>query len=76
MDVIRVMPLIDTVVLVSGDGDYSDLLDYLRAHGRRTEVIAFGKTTSSRLVAEADEVIDMDENPKDFLIRRNTRKKK
>lgn len=76
MDVIRVMPLIDTVVLVSGDGDYSDLLDYLRAHGRRTEVIAFGKTTSSRLIAEADEVIDMGENPKDFLIRKSTRKQK
>lgn len=74
MDVIRVLPLVDTAVLVSGDGDYTDLLDYVRAHGRRTEVIAFGKTTSSKLIAEADEFTDMDEDSQSFLIRRQTRK--
>ncbi|MBU1110488.1 NYN domain-containing protein, partial [Patescibacteria group bacterium] len=55
MDVVRLTPLLDTVVLVSGDGDYVDLLNYLRGHGRRTEVIAFGRTTSHRLIDEADE---------------------
>lgn len=67
MDVVRLTPLLDVVVLVSGDGDYVDLLDYLRGHGRRTEVIAFGKTTSHRLIEEADEFTDIDLHQKRFL---------
>lgn len=70
IDVVRLLPLLDTVVLVSGDGDYQDLLDYLRGHGRRTEVMAFGKTTSHKLVEEADEFIDMAEDKKRYLIGR------
>jgi len=68
IDVVRLLPLLDTVVLVSGDGDYLDLLDYLRGHGRRTEVIAFKETTSSKLIEEADEFIDISEDTKKFLI--------
>jgi uncharacterized LabA/DUF88 family protein len=68
IDVVRLMPLLDTVVIVSGDGDYVDLLDYLRGHGRRTEVMAFGKTASHLLVEEADEFIDMSQDKKRFLI--------
>lgn len=68
IDVVRLLPLLDTVVLVSGDGDYVDLLDYLRGHGRRTEVIAFKQTTSNRLIEEADEFIDISSDPKRFLI--------
>ncbi|MBP7928121.1 NYN domain-containing protein [Patescibacteria group bacterium] len=69
MDVVRLIPKIDAMVLVSGDGDYVDLLQYARSRGVRTEVIAFGKTCSSRLYDEADEVVDMDEDSKRFLIR-------
>jgi uncharacterized LabA/DUF88 family protein len=68
MDTIRIAPKIDTVVLVSGDGDYSDLLHHLKSLGCRTEVMAFGKTTSSKLLAEADRFVDFDKNPKRFLI--------
>lgn len=68
IDVVRLMPVLDTVVVVSGDGDYQDLLDYLRGHGRRTEVMAFGQTTSHKLLDEADEFIDMSQEKKKFLI--------
>lgn len=67
MDAIRNMEKLDVVVLVSGDGDYTDLLDYLRGRGVRTEVIAFGRTTSNKLVEEADEFLDLDRDPKKFL---------
>lgn len=70
IDVVRLMPLLDTVVIVSGDGDYIDLVDYLRAHGRRTEVMAFEQTANHRLVEEADEFIDMSQDERRFLIRR------
>lgn len=68
MDAVRVMPKVDALVLVSGDGDYTDLLDYARSQGVRTEVIAFGKTGSGRLFSEADYVTDMGESPEKFLI--------
>lgn len=69
MDAVRMMPKMDVLVLVSGDGDYSDLLDYARSQGVRTEVISFGKTTSNRLEEEADEILDMSKNTRKFLIK-------
>lgn len=68
MDVVRMIPKIDVMVLVSGDGDYVDLLDYARSQGVKTEVIAFEKTTSSKLLEEADYFVDMAASPKSYLI--------
>ena len=68
MDVVRMVPKIDAMVLVSGDGDYTELLEYARSQGVRTEIIAFGKTCSSRLFNEADYILDMDKSPEKFLI--------
>lgn len=70
IDVVRLVPLLDVVVLISGDGDYVDLLNYLRGHGRRTEVMAFKQTTSSRLIAEADEFIDLAKDEQRYLMGR------
>ena len=67
MDAVRMMSKMDVMVLVSGDGDYVDLLDYARSQGVRTEVIAFGKTTSSKLLEEADQFTDADDNSNGFL---------
>lgn len=68
MDVVRMVPKMDAMVLVSGDGDYTELLEYARSQGVRTEVIAFGKTCSSKLLNEADFTVDMDKSPEKFLI--------
>lgn len=68
MDAVRLIPKIDAMVLVSGDGDYTDLLEYARSQGVRTEVIAFSKTGSSRLFGTADQTTDMCEAPEKFLI--------
>lgn len=70
MDVVRLIPKIDAMVLVSGDGDYVDLLEYSQSQGVRTEVIGFGKTVSSRLLDEADHFLDMSDTPNKFLIGR------
>jgi uncharacterized LabA/DUF88 family protein len=75
MDAIRLAPKIDALVLISGDGDFTDLLDYMRDQGIRTEVIGFGKTTSGKLIEEADEFLNLDDAPEKFLIReKNTRR--
>jgi uncharacterized LabA/DUF88 family protein len=68
MDVVRMIDKIDVMVLVSGDGDYYDLLEYAKSRGVRSEVISFGQTTSSRLTDFADYFLDMSENPKRFII--------
>ncbi len=68
MDVVRMLPKMDTMILVSGDGDYTDLLEYARSQGVKSEVIAFGKTMSSKLTAAADYITDMDKESAKFLI--------
>lgn len=69
MDAVRLLPKVDAIVLLSGDGDYVPLLEYARSQGVKTEVVAFGKTASSKLFDYADDVIDMCENSGRFLIR-------
>jgi len=68
IDAIRIAPSVDTLVLVSGDGDFVALVEYLKNRGKRIEVIAFGRTTSSKLKEVADEFIDLDKNPKKYLL--------
>jgi uncharacterized LabA/DUF88 family protein len=65
MDTIRLAPKVDTIVLVSGDGDFADLVIYLKGLGCRVEIIGFQKTTSSRLTDVADDYTALD---KKYLI--------
>ncbi len=67
MDAVRIAPKVDTVVIVSGDGDFKDLLAYLKSHGCRTEVIAFNKTASRFIKEEADDFFDLESQPELFL---------
>ena len=46
-----------------------DIVDYLKnAKGCRVEAMAFGKSTSRLLKEAVDEFIDLDDNPKKFLL--------
>lgn len=67
LDMIRLAPRLDALVLVSGDGDYVPLVEYLRNQGHRVEVVAFGKSTSAKLIAEVDEFVDMDAEHEKFV---------
>lgn len=69
MDMIELAPRLDAVVLISGDGDFTPLVRHLKhAMGCYVEVMAFGKSSSQKLIEEADNFIDMDADPKRFLI--------
>jgi len=69
VDAIRLSPSLDTIILVSGDGDYLPLVEYLQNQGKQVEVMAFGNTSSSRLREEADDFIDLGgEDKNKFLI--------
>lgn len=69
IDAIRTAPALDVVVLVSGDGDFIPLVQYLMNQGKRVEVMAFGRTTSGKLKETADEFIDMDQQLPKFLLK-------
>lgn len=70
MDVIRLIPKIDVCILVSGDGDYSELVEYAKSQGVRVEVMAFQKTSSSKLIEVADSFYDLGSEPRKFLIKK------
>ena len=70
VDAIRISPTVDTIVLASGDGDFLQLIEYLKNLGKRVEVIAFGRSTSSILKKEVDEFIDIDKNQRKYLLKK------
>jgi len=70
IDAVRIAPSVDSLVLVSGDGDFISLVEYLKNQGKRVEVMAFGKSASGRLKEIADEFIDLCENPKKYLLKK------
>jgi len=70
VDAIRTSPSLDVIVLCSGDGDFIPLVEYLKNQGKRVEILAFGKTTSSRLKEAADEFVDLDRRPDKYLLKK------
>lgn len=69
VDAITAAPKLDTVILATGDGDFIPLVEYLQIHsGCQVELITFGKSCSGRLKEAVDEMIDMDADPKRYLI--------
>jgi len=69
IDAVRINPTVDTIVLISGDGDFIQLIEYLKNQGKRVEVMAFGRSASSRLREVVDEFIDLGETPGKFLLK-------
>ena len=67
VDTIRIAPSVDTIVLASGDGDFFQLIEYLKNQGKRVEVIAFSRSASVKLKEMADEFIDLEEEPEKYL---------
>jgi uncharacterized LabA/DUF88 family protein len=68
VDAIKLSPKLDTVVIVSGDGDFVPLIQYLDIHGIQVEVISFGKSSSSKLKEAAHAFTDLCDDPKKFTI--------
>lgn len=70
VDAIRLSQSLDAVVIVSGDGDYLPLVEYLqKSAGKQVEVVAFGDTVSAKLTEAADDFIDLGREKEKFLIR-------
>jgi len=70
VDAIRIAPDVDAVVLASGDGDFLQLVEYLKNRGKRIEVIAFGRSSSTKLKEAADEFIDLEKGLGKYLLKK------
>jgi uncharacterized LabA/DUF88 family protein len=59
IDILTMSDRLDTVVLVSGDGDFRRLVELVESKGVRVEVAAFGDSTAAELRNVADEYVDL-----------------
>ena len=72
VDAIRMASFLDVIILITGDGDFVPLVDYLKwGLGRQVEVASFGRSTSAKLKEVADTYVDLDDNPKILLRSKN-----
>ena len=68
VDVIRMMPFLDVIILVTGDGDYIPLVNYVKwAGGRVVEIASFRRSASSKLVEAADEFVNIENIPRAIM---------
>lgn len=69
VDAIELGEKLDAVVLVTGDGDFAPLVEYLKIkNGCQVEIIAFGRSASGHLKEVADDFIDLGQGLKKYLI--------
>lgn len=74
VDAIRMASSLDVIVLVTGDGDFVPLVEYLKwGLGKQVEVVAFSKTSSGKLRDAADQFIEIENIPKIHMKIRNER---
>ena len=75
VDAIRLSNSVEVIVIVSGDGDFIPLVEYLKNQGKQTEVIAFGKSASSKLKEIADDFVDLCAEPDTYLLKGTSKTK-
>lgn len=69
IDAVKLAPKLDAVILVTGDGDFVPLVEYLQMNeGCQVEVVTFGKSASGKLKEATDDFIDLDKNPGRYLL--------
>jgi len=69
MDIIKMAPALDSIILVSGDGDYLPVVEYLQNHGKMVEIAAFSQSASQNLINRADDFLDLDKIKRKVLLR-------
>ncbi len=75
VDAIKMADKLDVAIIISGDGDFVPLIEYLQSLGCQVEVISFGKSSSSKVKEVADEFFDLDNDTKRYLINPKTTRK-
>lgn len=69
VDAIRMAPKLDTVILITGDGDFVPLVEYLKFNeGVQVEVVSFGQSSSAKLKEVTEEFTDLSQHLEETLI--------
>jgi len=68
LDAVTLANHVDTVVLCTGDGDFSRLCSHLRHEGVKVEVMAFKSSTAEELIEATDEFTDLSEEEDTYLL--------
>jgi uncharacterized LabA/DUF88 family protein len=69
IDAVKFSDRVDVVVLVTGDGDFVPLVEYLQSKGIIVIVAAFAESTSGLLREACDEYFDISEHKKTLLMK-------
>jgi len=69
IDTLIFSPKLDVIVLVSGDGDFTELVKVLKSRGVIVEVVSFPQNISEELKKAADKYIPLDE---EFIIKKSS----
>src|SRR3989338_1425580 len=71
MDAIRLGHKVDSIILVSGDGDFKPVVNYLQqALGCLVEIVAFKKSANKELVEIADDFINIEDFDQKLLFKK------
>lgn len=68
IDAVALAPRVDAIVLVTGDGDFVPLVEYLQTHGVACECVAFGESTNATLKERVNEFTNLSDDPASVLI--------
>jgi uncharacterized LabA/DUF88 family protein len=68
IDAVKFSDRVDSLILVSGDGDFVPLVEYLKAKGITVIAAAFGESTSKLLREAVDEYFDISEHTSELLM--------
>jgi uncharacterized LabA/DUF88 family protein len=74
VDAISILPRVDVVIIISGDGDFVPLCEYIQTHGALCEVVSFGDSTNARLKEIASSFTDLNANPELYLMLQTKKK--
>jgi uncharacterized protein (TIGR00288 family) len=69
VDAFELSKKLDSIVLVTGDGDFIPLVEHLKSQGQQVEIIAFAKSASKKLQELADDFVDLGEKANNYLIK-------
>ena len=68
VDAVKLAEKVDVLVLLTGDGDFVPLVEYLHGRGVIVEVVAFAESTNTQLRAVADRFYDISTEGRECLI--------
>jgi uncharacterized protein (TIGR00288 family) len=77
VDAITIANHLDVVILVTGDGDFIPLVNFLKNNkGCKVEVVAFKQSASTKLIEEADEFLNISDDTRKYLIKNKYARRK